>query len=63
MCHNWMSVKVISLIFFNEVALKNWSMNIHFKPIPIRSGLFLGWGGGNGRSLFRLCIDSDPQPL
>ena len=45
MCHNWMSVKVISLIFFNEVALKNWSMNIHFKPIPIRSGLFLGWGG------------------
>ena len=47
MCHNWMSVKVISLIFFNEVALKNWSMNIHFKPIPILSGLFLGGGAPN----------------
>ena len=29
------TIKVIDLIFFNELALKNWAMNMHFNPIPI----------------------------
>ena len=40
--------KVIGQIFFNELALKNWALNIHFNPIPILSGLFLEGGGGVG---------------
>ena len=27
--------KVIDLIFFNELALNNWAMNMHFNPVPI----------------------------
>ena len=29
------AIKVIGLIFFYELALKNWAMNKHFNPIPI----------------------------
>ena len=29
------TIKVIDLIFFNELALKNWAMNMHLNPIPI----------------------------
>ena len=29
------TIKVIDLIFFNELALKNWAMNMHFNPVPI----------------------------
>ena len=41
------TIKVIDLIFL-MTWLKNWSMNIHFNPIPILQGLFL-MGGGVGR--------------
>jgi len=40
------SVKTIKVyFFFNELALKNWAMNMHFNPIHILYGLFLGGGG------------------
>ena len=37
-------IKDIGLIFFSMSwpGLKNWAMNMHFIPIPILSGLFLG---------------------
>ena len=38
--------------------MQNWAINMHFNPIPILSGLFLG--GGTKRPPPRLCIDSDP---
>ena len=28
------NIKVIYLICFNELALKNWVMNMHFNPLP-----------------------------
>ena len=33
------TIKINSLIFFNELALKNWSMNMYFNPIPILGGV------------------------
>ena len=27
------TIKVIDQIFFNELAIKNWSMNMHFNPV------------------------------
>ena len=33
-------IKVICLIFFYELALKNWAMKMHFNSKPILSGLF-----------------------
>ena len=29
------TIKVIDLIFFNELALKNWAMNMHYTPLTI----------------------------
>jgi len=29
------TIKVIDLIFFNELAMINWAMNMHFKPLPL----------------------------
>ena len=45
-------------IFFNVLALKNWTLNMHFNPIHIISGLFLG--GGRETPSPRPYIDSDP---
>ena len=28
------TIKVIDLIFFNDLALANWAMQMHFNPIP-----------------------------
>jgi len=39
------TIKVIDLIFLNELTLENWAMNMHFNPIPILQGLFLGGRG------------------
>ena len=36
--------KIFQAIFFNELVLKNWAMNMHFNPIPILYGLYLGGG-------------------
>ena len=37
------TVKVIGLsFFFFELAMKNWTMNMHFNPLLILRGLFLG---------------------
>ena len=33
------TIKINSLIFFNKQALKNWSMNMYFNPIPILGGV------------------------
>ena len=33
-------IKVICLIFFYELALKNWALKMHFDSKPILSGLF-----------------------
>ena len=53
------TIKVIDLIFFlNELALKNWAMNMHINSIPILIRPFSR--GGLGRLPPRLYIDSDP---
>ena len=39
------TIKVIKIIFFNELALRIWAMHMHFNPIPILLCLFLGGGG------------------
>ena len=37
------TIKVISLIFFNELALINWAMNMNFNPITFFLRPF-SWG-------------------
>ena len=47
------NIKVIYLICFNELALKNRVMNMHFNPLPKLIRPFTRGGGG-------FFIDSDP---
>ena len=53
------TIKVIKIIFFNELAFRIWAMHMHFNLIPILLCLFLG-GGGCGMHPPSLYIDSDP---
>ena len=39
------TIEVIDLIFFNELTLKNWAMNMHFNSIPILKGRLQGGRG------------------
>jgi len=48
-----LKLQKLSIFVFNELALKNWAVNMHFNPIPIHKPFSKG-GGGAGR------IDSDP---
>ena len=47
---------IIAIFFIS--SLKNWAMNMHFIPISIFLGLFLG-GGGSGTPLPPVCVDID----
>ena len=53
------TLKVISLLFFNKLALHNWAMKMDFNPVSIIQGLFVGRGVGRPPPP-RLYIDSDP---
>ena len=47
--------KVIGLIFFNELALHNWAINMHFSLYLLFKAFFYG-----GAWAARLYIDTDP---
>ena len=47
------AIKVIGLIFFNELALKNWALNMNFNPLSILSDLFLGRGAWDAPPQFK----------
>ena len=53
------TIKVIDLIFFNELALKNWALEHAFQPYTYSLKPFFRGRGTPPQSI----IDSDPQPF
>jgi len=47
-------------LLLNELALKNWAMNMHFNPIRVLQGLFAGGATRNASPSPQLYLDSDP---